>query len=64
MDFVEKVKSDLGMKAAHRGFAAMGEAYALRESGDAYGRDFGGETDFLRPENTISWNENVEAADL
>jgi putative transposase len=64
LDFVEKVKSDLGMKAAHREFEAMGEAYALRESGDAYGRKFGGETGLLRPENTISWNENAEAADM
>lgn len=53
LDFVEKVKSDLGMKAAHREFEAMGEAYALRKSSDAYGRNFGGETGLLRPENTI-----------
>jgi hypothetical protein len=35
LGFVEKVKSDLGMKAAHREFEPLGEAYALRESGEA-----------------------------
>jgi REP element-mobilizing transposase RayT len=62
--FVEKVQSDLGMTAAHREFEAMGEAYALREPSDAYGRNFGGETGLLRPENTISWKESAEAADM
>jgi len=64
LDFVEKIKSELGFKAAHREFEPVGEAYALRESAETYGRNIGGKTGLLRPENTISWNENAEAADI
>ena len=64
LDFVEKVKSDLGTKAVHRGVESAGEAYALRESVEGYGRNFGGKTALLRLENTISWDENAEAADM
>ena len=64
LDFVEKVKGDLGMKAAHREFEPVGEACALRESDEAYGRGFTSETGALRLENSVSWNENAENADM
>jgi hypothetical protein len=37
LDFVKKVRSELGMKAAHREFESLEESYALRASGEAYG---------------------------
>jgi putative transposase len=46
MDFVEKIKTELGMKAMHRDFEPAGEAYALREPAEAYGRNFGGKPSF------------------
>jgi|RhiMetdeSRZDD1v2_1073273.scaffolds.fasta_scaffold52028_4 hypothetical protein len=39
-------------------------AYALRERSDAYGGEFTRENDALRLENTISWDENAETADI
>ena len=53
MDFVEKVKSELRMKAAHREFESLEESYALRASGEAYG-DFGGENGSLGLSNTVA----------
>jgi hypothetical protein len=43
--FVEEIKSDLGIKALHREFEPLGEAYALRERSEAYARGFTGEND-------------------
>jgi hypothetical protein len=63
LDFVEKVKSELGMKTAHREFEPLGDAYALRESGEAYG-DFGGENGSLRSSNTVAWELNTTSTDL
>jgi len=37
LNFVEKVKSELGFKAAHREVIEEGGTYALREQGEAYG---------------------------
>jgi hypothetical protein len=62
LDFVEKVKSDLGMKATHREFEPVGDAYALRESGEAYGRGFTGQNDSLRPENTFPWDPKAASS--
>jgi hypothetical protein len=60
--FVERVKTDLGIKAMHREFEPLGGGYALREPGEAYGGELDSESDVLRLENTISWDENAEAA--
>jgi hypothetical protein len=35
--------------------------YALREEGEAYGRNLGGESEALSLENTRFWNEYPEA---
>ena len=39
-------------------------AYALREPSESYVGDFGSESDTLRLENNISWNDNAETADM
>jgi len=51
--FVEKVKGELGIKALHREFEQIGEAYALR---DPYARNFSRENEARRSENTL-WME-------
>ncbi len=60
LTFVEKVKSELGIKALHREVEQARGAYALRERSEAYGGDFGGQSEALRLENTIFWEENAE----
>jgi hypothetical protein len=58
--FVDKVKSELGVKAMHREAAQVGGTYTLREPNEAYSSDFGGKSDALRPDNTILWEKNTE----
>ena len=53
--FVEKVKSELGIKALHRELEQVDGKYALRESGEAYRDQFDSQNEALRPENTGSW---------
>ena len=47
----------------HRAVEQNGGAYALRDPGEAYDVDFGGESEPLKLQNTIFWNENAEAAE-
>jgi hypothetical protein len=61
--FVESVKSELGGRAIHRGVEQKDEAYALRERNEAYNADFSGESEPLRLENTVFWNENPAATE-
>lgn len=60
--YIENVKTELGNKALHRGVEQIGEAYALREQSEAYKGNLHIESDPLRLENTIFWNENAGAA--
>ena len=60
--FVESVQSELGSKAMHRAVEQKDGAYALRERGEAYNGDFGGESEPLRLENTVLWNESAGVA--
>ena len=60
--FVEKVKTELGVKALHREFEPVGEAYALREPSETYAGKFTGKIDALRTQNTILWDESVDDA--
>jgi putative transposase len=60
--FVESVKSDLGSRAMHRAVERKDRAYALRERGEAYNGDFGGESESLRLENTVLWDETLKLA--
>ena len=55
--FVEKVKSELGIKALHREFEQVDGTYALRESGEAYRGQFDSENEALRAENTLPWEQ-------
>jgi hypothetical protein len=58
LSFVEKVKSELGFKAAHREAIEMDGTYALREQREAYGADFAGGSEALSSENTRFWDQN------
>jgi len=60
LTFVEKVKGELGIKAVHREVTEVTGTYTLREQSEAYAGDLGSESDALRPENTIVWEENAE----
>lgn len=63
LPFVENVQNQLGFKAAHRDVIEANGSYALRERGEAYNGDFGGESEPLRLENTVFWDENGGTAD-
>jgi putative transposase len=58
LSFVEKVKSELGFKAAHREAIKGSGTYALRERSEPYGANFTGKSEALSSENTRFWNEN------
>jgi hypothetical protein len=58
--FVESVKSQLGVKAAHRDVIEADGSYALRETTGAYGLKFTAENEALSTKNTIFWNESVD----
>jgi REP element-mobilizing transposase RayT len=60
--FVEKVKNELGFKAAHRELVEGDGSYALREAAEAYGLEFGAENEALRHQNSFFWNETVDQA--
>ena len=55
LDFIEKIKTELGMKAMHRDFEPAGKAYALREPSEAYAGGFASENEALSSENTVPW---------
>jgi putative transposase len=55
--FVERVKNDLGIKAMHREVIRADETYALHEPSEAYERNFPGENEALRSENTLPWEK-------
>src|SRR5262245_43283270 len=69
--FVEKFKSELGIKALHRELEQVDGKYALRESGEAYRDQFDSQNEALRPrkhrfmgENSLScgsltWSEHL-----
>ncbi len=61
--FVEKVKSELGIRAMHREALQIGGAYAPRERSEAYAGEFTAENDALTLKNTIPWDKNVETAE-
>jgi hypothetical protein len=58
LNFVEKLKSELGFKAAHRELVEEGGTYALREHSEAYGSNFTGKNlstlRYGRKERTVS----------
>jgi putative transposase len=58
--FIDKVKSELGLRAAHRDVVEADGTYALREPAEAYRLSFAAESESLRAENTFFWNETVD----
>jgi len=61
--FVDRVRSELGIKVMHREVVQSDGTYTLREESEAYGGDFASENDTLRLDNTIPWEENVESTE-
>jgi putative transposase len=62
--FVDKVKSELGVKAAHRDVIEADGSYALREPAGAYGLSFAAQSETLRSQNTFLWNQIVDEATI
>jgi hypothetical protein len=60
LSFVEKVKSQLGFKAAHREVIEGGGTYALQEQSEAYGLNLTDKNEALSSENTRFWNKSSE----
>ena len=58
LNFVEKVKSELGFKAAHRELIEGGGTYALWERREPYGSNFTGKNEVLSSENTLPAEKN------
>jgi hypothetical protein len=58
--FVERVKSDLGIKAMHREVLKTDGTYALCEPAEDYAGNFTGKNEALSSENTLPWNESLE----
>jgi REP element-mobilizing transposase RayT len=57
LSFVETVKNQLGVKAAHRDVVESDGSYVLRETAEAYALKFAGENESLRSQNTFFWNQ-------
>ena len=60
--FIDKVKSELGVRAAYRDVVETNGTYALREPAEVYGLSFAAENEALSSQNTFFWNEIVDEA--
>jgi len=60
LSFVEKVKSELGFKAAHRQATEVDGTYALCEPRGVCGPDFARESEALSTENARFWGQNSQ----
>jgi hypothetical protein len=58
--FIDKVKSELAFKAAHRDVTEPNGSYALREAAEGYASNITGEREALRSQNTFFWNESID----
>ena len=58
LNFVAKVKSELGLKASRREVIDEGGTYALREESEAYGSKLTGKNEALSSKNSRFWKEN------
>jgi putative transposase len=56
-DFVDRMRSELGLRALHRTITGADDTFVLREPTSAYGASSEGETGLLRPENALVWDE-------
>jgi putative transposase len=64
LGFAEKVKNELGFKAAHRDVIQAVGSYALREPTEAYRLNLTAENEALRYPNTFFWDESVDEATI
>jgi hypothetical protein len=55
-----ELKGELGVKVLHREFEQFGGAYTLREPSERYASALASESDTLRVENTLFWNEKAK----
>ena len=62
LGFVEKIKTELGIKALHREAEQIGAGYVLREQGEPYPTNFADKNEALSSKNTLFWNESVKSA--
>ena len=60
--FVENVKNQLGVKAAHHDIIEDDGGYALRKPAEAYAGNFSGRIEAVRSENTVLCDESVDDA--
>ena len=60
LNFVAKVKSELGLKASRREVIDEGVTYVLREPSETYGPNYSRKNEALSAENTRFWKENSE----
>jgi hypothetical protein len=60
--FVEKVKTELGIKALYRELEQVDGSYALREPGEAYRAQSDIESEALSAKNTLPWKRIPEVA--
>ena len=58
--FLEKVKGELGLKATYREVIEADGTYVLREAAQTYGLKFAAESEALRSQNTVFWDETVD----
>jgi hypothetical protein len=61
--FVDKVRSELGVKAMHCQVALVGGTFTLREQSEPYAGNFTGVNDVLMLDNAILWEKNNERAE-
>jgi putative transposase len=62
MQFIGKVRGELGMRAAGRDIIKSGGGYELRDPGVSYSHVFGVKNDTLSPENTYFWDFYSESS--
>jgi putative transposase len=58
--FVEKVKGELGLKATYREVIEADGTYALREAAQLTDSNSPLESEALRSQNTVFWDETVD----
>jgi hypothetical protein len=60
LNFVTKVKSELGLEGSRPDVIDEGGTYALREESEAYGSNLTGKNEALSSKNTRFWREHSE----
>jgi putative transposase len=61
--FVERMRSELGLRALHRTISGLDDTFVLGEPDQAYGTGLDGQTGPLRPENGIVWDQTFGSSE-